>query len=55
MMKATLAYIPMGIGSWTSVTVSREIAFALAKEYTEYGWPVTVDGEEFAINLESAA
>jgi hypothetical protein len=54
MIKATLAYIPMGIGSWNEVTVSREIALALAAEYASFGWPVKVNNEDF-LHLKSAA
>ncbi len=55
MIKATLSYIPMGIGSWNTVTVSREIAIALAEEYVSYGWPVQIDGEEYSVELSTAA
>ncbi|WP_299689855.1 hypothetical protein [uncultured Vibrio sp.] len=38
-----LAYKPYGI-SWTYVTVSKDVAQALAAEYSSYGWEVTIDG-----------
>ncbi|GAM56058.1 hypothetical protein JCM19231_4004 [Vibrio ishigakensis] len=47
MIKAELAYKPLGIGKWTTVTISRDMALALAKEYAESGWPVMVDGIKF--------
>lgn len=52
MIKAELAYKPLGIGKWTTVTISRDMALALAKEYAESGWPVMVDGIKFE-RLES--
>lgn len=39
-----LAYKPYGIGPWTHVTVSKDVAQALANEYSNYGWEVKVDG-----------
>ena len=46
------AYKPYGIGSWTQVTVSKDVAQALANEYSNYGWEVKIDGN--AINSEIA-
>ncbi len=54
MIKAELAYKPLGIGKWTTVTISRDMALALAKEYAESGWPVKVDGIDYKA-LEVAA
>ncbi len=39
-----LAYKPYGIGSWTHVTVSKDVAQALASEYSNDGWEVKIDG-----------
>ena len=47
-----LAYNPYGIGSWTHVTVSKDVAQALANEYSNYGWEVKIGGN--AINSEIA-
>ncbi|MEZ9698172.1 hypothetical protein AB4455_01280 [Vibrio sp. 10N.261.46.E12] len=47
-----LAYKPYGIGSWTHVTVSKDVAQALANEYSNYGWDVKIDGD--AIETEPA-
>jgi hypothetical protein len=55
MIKATLSYIPLGIGSWNTVTVSKEIAVALAEEYSSYGWPVQLDGEDYSVKFSTAA
>lgn len=40
-----LAYQPFGLGLWNRVTVSKDVAQALAKEYMSYGWLVELDGE----------
>ena len=39
-----LAYKPYGIGSWTHVTVSKDVAQALPSDYSNYGWEDKVDG-----------
>lgn len=46
-----LAYKPYGIGSWTHVTVSKDVAQALASEYSNYGWEVKVDGNAIETEL----
>ncbi|MDN3702574.1 hypothetical protein ACFFUO_03475 [Vibrio artabrorum] len=38
-----LSYKPYGVGSWTHVTVSEDVAQALAHEYLTYGWEVRID------------
>ncbi|MEZ9056512.1 hypothetical protein [Vibrio pelagius] len=35
---------PYGIGLWVRATVSKEVAQALAYEYSSYGWEVKLDG-----------
>jgi uncharacterized protein CbrC (UPF0167 family) len=37
-----LSYQVMGIGNWTEVQVSADVARALVSEYESYGWPVKV-------------
>ncbi|MEZ8016918.1 hypothetical protein ACED63_00695 [Vibrio splendidus] len=46
-----LAYKPYSIGSWTHVTVSKDVAQALASEYSNYGWEVKVDGNAIETEL----
>ena len=46
-----LAYKPYGIGSWTYVTVSKDVAQALANEYSNYGWDVKIDGNAIETEL----
>ena len=46
-----LAYKPYGIGSWTHVTVSKDVAQALASEYSNYGWDVKIDGNSIEAEL----
>jgi hypothetical protein len=46
-----LAYKPYGIGSWTHVTVSKDVAEALASEYSNYGWEVKIDGNAIDTKL----
>ena len=46
-----LAYKPYGIGSWTHVTVSKDVAQALANEYSNYGWEVKIDGNAIETEL----
>ncbi|WP_172837689.1 hypothetical protein [Vibrio splendidus] len=46
-----LAYKPYGIGSWTHVTVSKDVAEALASEYSNYGWEVKIDGDAIDTKL----
>ena len=40
-----LAYKPYGIGSWTHVTVTKDVAEALKSEYSNYGWEMKIDGD----------
>ncbi|WP_353496230.1 hypothetical protein [Vibrio sp. CB1-14] len=42
MKKIVVEFQPLGIGDWVQVKVTAEVARVLAKEYTEYGWPVRV-------------
>lgn len=42
MKKIVVEFQPLGIGDWVQVKVTAEVAKVLAKEYTEYGWPVRV-------------
>ncbi|EGA70526.1 hypothetical protein VISI1226_00635 [Vibrio sinaloensis DSM 21326] len=35
-----LSYQIMGIGKWTEVYVSKDVANALVREYRSYNWPV---------------
>lgn len=37
-----LSYQVMGIGNWTEVRVSADVARALVSEYEGYGWPVKI-------------
>ena len=39
-----IAYKPYGVGLWTRATVSKDVAQALANEYSSYGWEVKLDG-----------
>lgn len=41
-----LSYQVMGIGNWTEVHVSGDVAKALVKEYKSYGWPVKLLAHE---------
>lgn len=43
MLSYVISYQPYGVGKWTTATVSKDIAQALLKEYTSYGWPVSVE------------
>lgn len=40
MVVVQLSYQVMGIGKWTQVNVSEDVARALLTEYESYGWPV---------------
>lgn len=42
MKSRVIEFQPLGIGDWIRVEVTPEVAEVLAKEYTEYGWPVRV-------------
>ncbi|WP_171761486.1 hypothetical protein [Vibrio sp. RE86] len=42
MVLVQLSYQVMGIGKWTQVNVSSDVAEALVNEYEGYGWPVKV-------------
>ncbi|GMQ46584.1 hypothetical protein VB10N_15830 [Vibrio sp. 10N] len=42
MKKIVVEFQPLGIGDWVRIEVTVEVARVLAKEYTEYGWPVRV-------------
>ncbi|MEZ8106428.1 MULTISPECIES: hypothetical protein [Vibrio] len=48
MVTYIISYKPFGIGNWTKATVSKDIAETLYKEYTEYGWPVSIEQVEVA-------
>lgn len=55
MKNRVIEYQPLGIGAWMRVEVTVEVADVLAKEYTEYGWPVRVysyiyDGQQNELN-----
>lgn len=42
MVLVQLSYQVMGIGKWTQVNVTSDVAEALVDEYEGYGWPVKV-------------
>ncbi|HAV6898275.1 TPA: hypothetical protein RQJ43_001140 [Vibrio vulnificus] len=45
MQTVMIKYQPFGIGEWTTLYVSTDVANALEKEYMSYGWPVEVNSE----------
>lgn len=55
MMTQTIAYKPFGIGEWTHARVSKDVAQALVKEYSSYGWPTMLDNEVIETATEKKA
>lgn len=53
MVTYIISYKPFGIGNWTKATVSKDIAETLFKEYTGYGWPVSIEQVEIATDSEN--
>ncbi|WP_165387944.1 hypothetical protein [Vibrio vulnificus] len=45
MQTVMIKYQPFGIGEWTTLYVSTDLANALEREYMSYGWPVEVNRE----------
>jgi len=45
MVIVQLSYQVMGIGKWTQVNVSEDVARALLNEYESYGWPVKLTSQ----------
>ncbi|WP_167469912.1 hypothetical protein [Vibrio aquaticus] len=45
MVMVELSYQVMGIGKWTQVNVSEDVAQALLNEYQGYGWPVKLTAQ----------
>lgn len=54
MQTVMIKYQPFGIGAWTTLYVSSELACALEKEYLSYGWPVEVNTEHAELSNDAA-